>query len=68
MTPMQAIVAATKNTAEAMDMADDIGSIDAEKKADIIAVDNDPTANISALEKVSFVMKGGKVMKQVSSI
>ena len=65
MTPMQAIVAATRNTAEAMDMSNEIGSIDAGKQADIIAVDGDPTRKISALEKVSFVMKGGKVIKHV---
>ena len=61
MSPMQSIVAATKTAAEAMGLIDEIGSLEVGKQADIIVVDEDPIDNISALSKVSFVMKAGKV-------
>lgn len=61
MRPMQAIVSATKTAAEAMDLYGEIGSIAAGKQADLIVVDGDPLANLSALSKVSLVMKAGKV-------
>ncbi len=61
MTPIQAIVAATKTAAEAMNLFDQIGSIDVDKQADVIVVDEDPTINISTLSKVSFAMKAGKI-------
>jgi len=61
MTPMQAIVAATKTPAEAMGLYSTIGSLEAGKQADIIAVGSDPTSDILALEKTSFVMKAGEV-------
>jgi imidazolonepropionase-like amidohydrolase len=41
----------------------DVGSIGAGKYADIIAVDGDPLSEITELERVKFVMKGGEVMK-----
>jgi imidazolonepropionase-like amidohydrolase len=60
MTPMQAIQAATTVSAKTLgDLGVDIGSISAGKSADIIAVNGDPTANIKALETVTFVMKAG---------
>jgi imidazolonepropionase-like amidohydrolase len=61
MTPMQAIQAATRNSADLLGHSDLIGSIAPGKSADIIAVDGDPLANIRALEKMAFVMKEGKV-------
>ena len=61
MTPMQAIVAATRTASEAMKLLDETGSIEVGKQADIIVVDEDPTVNVSALSKVSFVMKAGKI-------
>lgn len=64
MTPIQAIQAATINSAALINMQADIGSIEPGKYADIIAVDVNPLENISSLETVSFVMKGGKVYKQ----
>ena len=64
MSPMQALVSATKTPAKAMGLYDEIGSIEVGKQADIIAVYEDPTANILALEKVSFVMKGGEVIHE----
>lgn len=60
MKPMQAIVAATKTAAEAMRLCSEIGSLEVGKQADILIVDDDPSVNITALSKVSFVMKAGK--------
>jgi imidazolonepropionase-like amidohydrolase len=64
MTPAQAIRAATSSAADAIDRIKDVGTIEAGKFADIIAVDADPLKDVTALEKVSFVMKGGRVYKQ----
>jgi len=61
MTPMQAIQCATMNSADLIGVKDQIGSIEAGKKADIIAVDGDPISDIKTLEHVSFVMKDGHV-------
>jgi imidazolonepropionase-like amidohydrolase len=61
MTPMQALQAATVNGADAIGLKGEIGTIAPGAYADIIAVRGDPVADVSALEKVGFVMKGGKV-------
>ncbi len=61
---MEAIKSATIVNAEILGMADKVGSIEVGKLADIVAVDEDPTKNIRTMEKVSFVMKDGKVYKQ----
>jgi len=63
MTPMQAIKASTTVAAELLDMKGRIGEISPGAFADLIAVKEDPLKNISALERVSFVMKNGKVYK-----
>ena len=63
MTPMEAIRAATRDTADLFGIADRAGSIGAGKDADIIAVAGDPLGDIRALEDVCFVMKGGTVYK-----
>lgn len=63
LTPLQAIQAATLTPARWLDAADDIGSIEAGRFADIIAVKNDPLADIRVLEHVQWVMKGGVVYK-----
>lgn len=61
--PLLAIQAATVNAADLIGWSDRVGTLEAGKYADIIAVDGDPVANVRVLEKVSFVMKGGEVVK-----
>src|SRR5712671_2571287 len=63
MTPVQAIRAATLGAATLMGWEDRVGSLEAGKFADIVAVTGDPTADITELEHVKFVMKGGQVFK-----
>jgi len=65
MTPMQAIQAATTNGAEALGLKDQVGVIAAGRYADVIAVPNDPLKDVSVLENVQFVMKGGEVYKSM---
>jgi imidazolonepropionase-like amidohydrolase len=60
---MDAIVAATSLNAEALGMADRIGSVAPGMEADLIAVDGDPVADITELQRVIFVMKGGRVYR-----
>jgi len=64
MPPMEAIKSATVNAADLLGESDKLGSIEAGKYADIVAVDNDPIADIKALQSVSFVMKDGVVYKK----
>src|SRR5579871_2360543 len=68
MTPAQAIRAATSNAADLIGRSKDVGTIEAGKYADIIAVDADPLADVRSLEHVDFVMKGGKVYKGPGSV
>ncbi len=63
MTPAQAIQAATTVAAEMMGWQDQIGSIEKGKFADIVAVSGDPLKDITELERVTFVMKGGQVIR-----
>lgn len=63
MTPMQAIQCATKVNAEILKKENEIGTIEVGKLADIIAVKGDPLKDISELQRVKFVMIGGKVVK-----
>ena len=64
--PMDAIVSATSLAAESLGMEDEIGRVAEGYAADLIAVDGDPTADISALSRVLFVMKRGKVHRMRS--
>ena len=66
MDPMRALVSANSLSAEAMRMSDQIGSIAPGLQADIIALDGDPLADITAVRRVVFVMKGGVVYKNVA--
>jgi imidazolonepropionase-like amidohydrolase len=63
MTPARAIQAGTVNNAEVMGWADRVGSIEKGKYADIIAVSGNPLTDITELQKVKFVMKSGKVIR-----
>ena len=63
MTPLRAIQAGTMINAEVMGWQDQIGSIEKGKYADLIAVSGDPLADITELQRVKFVMKGGKVIR-----
>jgi len=62
MTPLQAIQAATVNAAEALGRSADVGAIAVGRYGDLIAVAGDPLADVSRLQTVSFVMKGGEVI------
>jgi imidazolonepropionase-like amidohydrolase len=63
LTPARAIQAGTKTNAEAMGWQDRIGSIEKGKYADLIAVSGNPLADITELQRVRFVMKGGKIIR-----
>jgi len=63
LTPVRAIQAATTVNAEALGWQDQIGSIDKGKYADLVAVSGDPLADITELQHVKFVMKGGKIIR-----
>jgi imidazolonepropionase-like amidohydrolase len=63
MTPTQAIQSSTVNAADLMGWSDKVGTIEAGKFADIIAVDGDPTKDVTTLEHVKLVVKGGVVYK-----
>jgi imidazolonepropionase-like amidohydrolase len=63
MTPMQAIQAATATAAEALGRTADVGAIAVGRYGDLIAVAGDPLADVTRLQSVAFVMKGGEVVK-----
>jgi imidazolonepropionase-like amidohydrolase len=63
MTPLQALRAATIEPAKMLGADDNIGSLEVGKYADILAVEKDPTEDITALRNISLVMKGGKVYR-----
>jgi imidazolonepropionase-like amidohydrolase len=62
-TPMEAIRSATVVSAELMGWEDRVGSLASGRSADLIAVDGDPLDDITVLEDIPFVMKGGEVVK-----
>ena len=63
MTPAQAIRSATAMGAELMGWQDRLGTVEKGKYADIIAVTGNPLSDISELERVKFVMKGGEIVR-----
>jgi imidazolonepropionase-like amidohydrolase len=63
MSPARAIQSGTIVNAEAMGWRDQIGSVEKGKYADLVAVSGDPLADITELQRVKFVMKGGKIVK-----
>ncbi|WP_454884780.1 amidohydrolase family protein [Sphingomonas oryzagri] len=64
MTPMDAILAATRNAADLIGDSRDIGSVQPGRFADIVAVTGDPLGDVTELTRVQFVMKGGTVYKE----
>ena len=63
MTPLQAIQTATVNAADLLGWSDKVGSLETGKWGDLIAVDGDPLQDVTTLQHVKFVMKGGVVVK-----
>ena len=63
LSPAQAIQAGTLTNAEVLGWQDQIGSVETGKFADLVAVSGDPLADIAELQRVRFVMKGGKVIR-----
>lgn len=63
--PMDALIAANFRAAQSLNLQDQIGAIAPGMRADIIALDGDPLKDITAVRRVVFVMKGGKVYKNV---
>lgn len=63
LTPLQAIQAATVNAADLLGWSGKVGTLDPGAWADMVAVDGDPLKDVTTLERVKFVMKGGEVVK-----
>jgi len=63
MTEMEAIRSATITASEMLGISDELGSVESGKLADLIAVEGNPIKDITALQKVVFVMKEGKIYK-----
>ena len=63
MPSLEVIRAITTNAAEMLGWQDRVGAIETGKFADIVAVSGDPIADITELERIRFVMKGGQVVR-----
>jgi len=66
--PLATITAATRTNAEILGWSDRVGTLELGKWADLVAVAGDPLADIRAVERVGFVMKGGVVYKDELSL
>ena len=64
MTPIDALRSATSNDADLLGLAQKLGTLEKGKLADVIAMPGDPMTDITATERVSFVMKEGKIIRQ----
>jgi imidazolonepropionase-like amidohydrolase len=64
MNAIDALKSATANDAELLGIAQKVGTLEKGKLADVIAMPSDPTSDITATERVSFVMKEGKIVRQ----
>jgi imidazolonepropionase-like amidohydrolase len=65
--PMQAIVSATSLAAESLGLGDSLGAVAPGLEADLIALDGDPRRDITALRRVVFVMRSGRIYKNLSA-
>lgn len=65
MTPATAIQAATVNAADLLGLADQVGTLEPGKRADLIAVSGDPLSDVTTLKRVDFVMKDGRIEKDL---
>jgi imidazolonepropionase-like amidohydrolase len=63
MTPAQALRAATAAAADLLGIAGEVGTLEAGKEADIVAVAGDPLRDVAAMKSVRLVMKGGTVVR-----
>jgi len=63
LTPLQAIQAATVNAADLLGWSGKVGTLAPGAWADIVAVEGDPVKDVTTLERVKFVMKGGEVVR-----
>ena len=63
MAPIDALKSATANDAELLGVTQKLGTLEKGKLADVIAMPGDPTQDITATERVSFVMKEGKIIR-----
>jgi len=63
LTPLRAIQAGTVVNAEVMGWSKDVGSVETGKYADVVAMAGNPLTDITELQRVMFVMKGGKVIR-----
>jgi imidazolonepropionase-like amidohydrolase len=63
MQPIDALKSATSTTADLFGITQKVGTLEKGKLADVIAMPGDPTADITATERVSFVMKEGKIIR-----
>jgi imidazolonepropionase-like amidohydrolase len=68
MTSMDAILAATANAADLIGASDQIGTVQSGRFADLVAVSGNPISDISELERIKFVMKGGIIVKNLLSV
>jgi imidazolonepropionase-like amidohydrolase len=66
LTPLQAIQAGTINAADLLGWSDRVGAIEPGKFADFVAVEGDPLQDVTTLERVKWVMKGGQVVKDAT--
>jgi imidazolonepropionase-like amidohydrolase len=68
LTPTQALVAGTSAAARLLGWSERVGTLAGGRFADVVAVPGDPTQDVTATERVSFVMKGGVVVKGAGAL